>query len=213
MEFLEFSLDSFYDESLQLAKLVERSGWRPDCVAYLAKGAWQIGEACGEFFNAPIIELSAHRSGESAKNGAQGLLRVLPRSFRRVLREFELRKRFEKADGAVQRKSIQLTERFALPTDIRRLLIVDDAADTGSSLFAARDLINGLLPKAEVKTAVITSFPPARDSGIVNFTLHKDSLLCSPMSKDNRDYSVALSRYEKMGAPCNSVKFNNWKDA
>lgn len=196
MELLEFSLESFRDESLRLAGLVEAAGYRPDCVAYLAKGAWQIGEACAGYFAAPIVELSAHRSGEAAKSGARSVLQAQPRFVRRALREAELRKRLGAADGSAQRKSMAITDRFGLPEGAKRVLLVDDAADTGSSLLSARGLLMRALPGCEVKTAVIASFGPARVAGAVDFSLHEDVLLCSPMSKDNRDYSASLAAYE-----------------
>ena len=198
MELLEFSLASFRDESLRLAKMVEETGYEPDCVAYLAKGAWQIGEACADYFEVPIIELTAHRSGESVKSGTRSILQALPRGLRRMLREAELRKRLEGADGAAQKKTMRLTERFALPEGAKRVLLVDDAADTGSSLIAAKELLASLLPGCEVRTAVIASFGPARDAEAVDVSLHENVLLCSPMSKDNKDFEKALSAYEEV---------------
>lgn len=196
MELLEFSLASFRDESLRLAKMVEQTGYEPDCVAYLAKGAWQIGEACAEYFGVPMVELTAHRSGESVKSGTRSILQALPKGLRRMLREAELRKRLEGADGAAQKKTMRLTGRFALPEGAKRVLLVDDAADTGSSLIAAKELLASLLPGCEVRTAVIASFGPARDAKAVDFSLHENVLLCSPMSKDNKDYAAALGMYD-----------------
>lgn len=196
MELLEFSPESFRDESLRLAKLVESSGWRPDCVAYLAKGAWQIGEVCADYFSTPVIELSAHRTGEAAKTGAHCFLRVLPRSVRKLLREMELRKRLSSFDGNSQKKTMRLTDRFELPVEAARILIVDDAADTGSSLIAAKGFLADLWPASEIKTAVINSFGHARLSGAVDYSLYEDVLLCTPMSKDSRYYEEATRSYK-----------------
>lgn len=196
MELLEFSLESFRDESSKLAEMVKDAGYRPDCIAYLAKGAWQIGEACAAYFDVPIVELSAHRSGDAAKSGAKSVLQVLPKSLRRALREIELMKRLKSADGSAQRKSMAITDRFDLPKRAKHVLLVDDAADTGSSLVSARELLVQTLPGCEVKTAVITSFAPARSIGAVDYSLHEDVLLCSPMSKDNREYAMAIKGYE-----------------
>lgn len=116
---------------------------------------------------------------------------------RRQLRAAELKRRLAKADGASQKKTMQLTDRFKLPREAKRVLIVDDAADTGSSLVAARELVAEFLPEAAIKTAVIASFGPARATGSVDFSLHENVLLCSPMSKDNKDFSKALRAYEE----------------
>jgi len=94
---------------------------------------------------------------------------------------------------------MRLTDRFPLPSDTHRVLLVDDAADTGSSLSAAKGLLGTMLSSCEVKTAVITSFGPARAGAGVDFALYEDVLLCSPMSKDSKDYAAALAAYEKVG--------------
>lgn len=200
MELLEFSLESFRDESLKLARLVDESGYEPDCVAYLAKGAWQIGEVCADYFDVPMFELTAHRSGETVKHKAKSVLQVLPRCVRKHLRSVELKRRFASSAAKSQKKTMRLTERFELPKGAKHVLVVDDAADTGSSLVAARELLVGLLPEAEAKFAVIASFGPAREAGIVDYSLHENVLLCSPMSKDNKDYLAALSGYEAVGS-------------
>ena len=199
MEFLEFSLESFRDESLKLAKLVDSSSWAPDCIAYLAKGAWQIGKVCADFFDVPIVELSAHRSGEAVKTNSRWFLRVLPKNIRKILREVEIKRRLSALGGSNQKKTMMLTRRYELPSTASRILIVDDAADSGASLVAAKGLLSSLVPQAEIRTAVITSFGPARATGVVDYSLHEDLLLCSPMSKDNKDYSVALSAYKATG--------------
>lgn len=133
MELLEFSLESFHDESLRLALMVEESGYTPDCVAYLAKGAWQIGEVCAEYFHVPIIELTAHRSGDAAKNSVKSILQLLPSFLKKALRQAELKKRLGSTSGNVsdQKKNMRLTDRFEVPGYVRRVLLVDDAADTG----------------------------------------------------------------------------------
>lgn len=69
---------------------------------------------------------------------------------------------------------------------------------------AARDLLEGLIPSCKVKTAVMASFAPARSAGVVDYCLHPDVLLCSPMSKDNKDYAAAVRRYENFNRSCTS---------
>lgn len=198
MELLEFSLESFRDESFKLALMVEESGYKPDCVAYLAKGAWQIGEVCADYFHVPIIELTAHRSGDAAKGSIKSILQLLPVFLRKALREAELHKRLNSTSGNVsaQKKNMRLTDRFEVPDHVRNVLLVDDAADTGRSLSAATELLESLMPNCEVRTAVITSFAPARSAGVVDYCIHPDALLCSPMSKDNKDYAKAVRGYE-----------------
>lgn len=65
------------------------------------------------------------------------------------------------------------------------LLVVDDAADTGSTLLKATDTLHASLPGWNVVTAVITQ---TTDSpvAIPDFTLYKNTLIRFPWSADFR---------------------------
>ena len=199
MEFIEYSLESLRDESICLAEMVEGDGYRPDCVAYLARGGWVIGEAVAGHFGAPLIELSAHRSGDAAKERGASLLARLPKVAKKTLREWEIRRRLSTDSGEAQRKSVRLTERYQVPSSAERVLLVDDSADTGASISAAMEQIERLFPGSDVRVAVINSFAPARDAVRLDWSLHIDCLLCTPMSKDSRDYLRVCREYESGG--------------
>jgi hypoxanthine phosphoribosyltransferase len=199
VRFLEYSLESYRDESLKLARTVEADGYSPDCVAYLARGGWQIGQACAEHFGASLVELSAHRSGDAAKEGAHSLLASLPGWAKHAVRRAEVAYRLSRKDNSEQEKSCHITGRFHVPASARRVLLVDDSADTGTSVRAAVRLLRETFPGADVRVAVINSFAPARKSGLLDWSLHEDCLPSTPMSKDNRDYERASAAYERFG--------------
>lgn len=194
VEFIEYSLEGLRDESIRLAKLVERDGYRPDCVAYLARGGWIIGETVAEYFGVPVVELSAHRSGDSAKGRLPFLLSKLPRSVRKFLRELEISRRLKHDDGKSQYKTICVTERYPIPEDINRILLVDDSADTGASVIAAVRELSRLFSTSEVRSAVLNVF--AGSKAWIDWHLHRDCLLCLPSSKDNAEYSLFVRQYE-----------------
>ena len=195
MKFLEYSLESYRVESERLAKKVELAGYQPDCVAYLARGAWQIGDACANWFGVPLVELSAHRSGDAVKDDAHSVLSALPSCLKHLVRRVEIAWRLSRRDNSQQEKSCRLADRFPVPDHVGFLLLVDDSADTGTSIKAARRLLHELFPSAELRVAVINSFPPAREAKLIDWSLHEDCLTSTPMSKDNRDYERACAAY------------------
>lgn len=196
MEFIEYSLESLHDESIRLAKRIEGDGYRPDCVAYLARGGWIIGKAVAEYFGVPLIELSAHRKGDSAKDYAAVFLSRIPRSIRIMMRSLEIRNRLSHDDGDSQRKSVHLTSRYPIPNHINRILLVDDAADTGASIVAGRGILSEAFPKAMIMTAVINVFGKALMSAHIDWWLYEDCLLCLPSSKDSKEYDQFIALYE-----------------
>lgn len=194
MEFLEFSIERLRTESMQLAKLVEASEYTPDCVVYLAKGGWLIGEAVAEYFNIPILELSAKRSGDAAKSSIAPILQKLPRSLKKFLREIEINKS-KKSSGVQQRKNLRMTDRYPAPANPKHLLLVDDSADSGASIVAATSLLKTVYPEAEVKIGLINAFDEAYQVAQIDWVLHKNTMLSLPSSKDNKDYGRFLDLY------------------
>lgn len=199
MRFIEHSLESYHIESMMLAKMVDATGYKPDCIAYLARGSWQIGQACSEYFGVPLVELSAHRSGDSAKEQTHSLLAELPRPIKRYIRQLEITFRLRIADSAGQKKTICITDRFLPPKEPKRILLVDDSADTGASVRLGKGLLHTAYPSAKIKVAVANSFAPAREAGLIDWSLHEDCLTSTPMSKDNRDYERACKAYAEFG--------------
>lgn len=196
MEFIEYSLESLRDESIRLAEMVEKAGYRPDCVAYLARGGWVIGEAVASCFGVPVMELTAHRGGDAAKDRSASLLSRLPRLVRKGLREWEIRRRLKHDDGVAQHKSIRITERYPLPKRAEKILLVDDSADTGSSIAAAVEALSRTFFGAEIRVAVLNAFPRAMEGRQIDWCLHEECLLCLPSSKDNREYHSFIDKYE-----------------
>lgn len=198
MEFIEYSLESLRDESIQLAKMVEQDGYVPDCVAYLARGGWVIGEAVASHFSVPVIELTAHRSGDVVKDRSAALLSRLPRSVRKALRESEIRRRLRHDGGTMQQKTIRITERYPLPNAAEKILLVDDSADTGASITAAVAELARTFLGAEIRVAVLNVFPRATEGCQIDWHFHKGCLLCLPSSKDNREYFSFMEKYESL---------------
>lgn len=196
MQFVELSIADLRDRSRELAKLVSRDGFRPEAVAYLARGAYLIGVEMGAYFECPLIELSAHRSGEATKGEFAPILARLPKFARHFLRSFEIRRRLTSDAGDAQRKTMRLTNRFRPPAECGRILLVDDSVDTGSSVRAALGLLRRMYPGAEIGVAVLNTFEREPLGGHGDWHLYEGVLLSTPSSKDNAQYGEFLRMYE-----------------
>lgn len=194
MDFVELSIESLREESKHLARLVAKD-WHPDTVVYLAKGGYLIGLEVAAFFEADLLEISAHRSGDSAKSHASSLLPKLPRFLRHALREFEISKRLKTDNGKTQKKSMFITDRYLLNKSPKKLLIVDDSADTGNSLKNAKELLSKEYPESEIKIAVLNCFDEAQQNIKIDWWLMLNTLLSTPASKDNEEFSLFINSY------------------
>lgn len=199
MEFVEYSFESLRTDSLKLAQLVKGSGYRPDAIAYLARGGWLIGVEVANFFESPLIELSAHRGGEASKDVFAPLLSKLPASVRRKLRAFEIQHRLKNNDTETQKKTLHVTRRYALPLKAEKLLLVDDSLDTGASVEAAKCELKQIYKNTEVKVAVLNSWASSTSLIDADWQLYRNHMLCLPSSKDNKLYGEFCERYQKDG--------------
>lgn len=195
VDFVELSSDELRADSRRLAELVESDGYCPDCVSYLARGGLIIGEEVASFFDAPLVELSSHRSGDKVKSRVTVILCRLPRWLKKALRKREMSRRFASDRGTAQETSLEVTGRYEIPPKASRILLVDDSADTGSSIGAARSLLRKLFPYATVHVAVINAFHRAIEGGNVDWWIREDTLLCTPSSKDSKEYRDFIKKY------------------
>lgn len=91
------SLKSLREESLKLAKKIEKN-YTPDIVIYIARGGYLIGKEISDYFNVPCVGIHAERRGGGVKEVLSPLLRILPSSIKRMLREIELKSDIHKVD-------------------------------------------------------------------------------------------------------------------
>ncbi|MRX82333.1 phosphoribosyltransferase [Eggerthella guodeyinii] len=195
MRFIEYSVESLLAESRKLASLVGAE-YEPDAIAYLAKGGYLIGGTFSRFFDAPLIEMAATRSGDPAKRVVASVLQSLPKGIKRLMREIEAYARIkEKADPAVDSRSIEITGRYPVPKKAKRVLIVDDSVDTGASLLLAMGLIRQAFPNAEIRSTAINVFTASQKAVNVDWALYENVLLSTPASKDNREYEKFKALY------------------
>lgn len=196
MDFVELSIEEVDRLSRSLAASVVDSGYRPDLVAYLARGGWLIGKSVAKELSCPILELSTHRSGDKFKAKNSRLLRAIPHAARKNLRTIEITKRLKQTD-ATHGKRLHITDRYNAPEQANAILLVDDSADTGVSLRAAVELLREAYPSADIKIAVFNVFREARRQVDIPISLYEDTLLCLPSSKDSRDYERFLIGYSR----------------
>jgi len=200
VDFVELSIESLREESKRLAGIIAKD-WQPDLVIYLAKGGFLIGEEIAIYFNAGLLEFDVHRTGDKVKQNSAIILSKLPKYIRKKLRESELKTRFKADNGQTQSKTLHLTKRYQISINPMRVLIVDDSADTGSSLLSAKNLAEALFPNVEIKIATLNVFDEALLRVQIDWYLYANCLLGTPASKDNKDYKKFLNLYENVLSP------------
>ena len=97
MDCVMLSLKSLREESLKLAKTIEKD-YTPDIVIYIARGGYLIGKEISDYFNVPCVGIHAERRGGGVKEIISPVLRIIPLFIKRMLREFELKSNVHKVE-------------------------------------------------------------------------------------------------------------------
>lgn len=157
----------------------------PDLIIGIATGGEFVASCM--FADAPHRSISRHRPSTADKERASIIFRILRRSPRFIsdfLRIAEARILALRKPSPASEPVVPDEKTAAAISSARRILVVDDATDSGATLKAVTDAILAVPGEREVRTAVITV---TTSSPLVmpDYTLFHDSTLIRfPWSKD-----------------------------
>ena len=170
----------------ELAAAVSASGFKPDLVVYIETGARLIAVSLCRELCVPAVGVRASRPGGGLKAFLAPLAARLPRCVKDRLRRWEERSRVHSAT----RRTITWPPRFAVAG--RRVLLVDDAADTGNTIATVRaGLVAHGVETSALRTAVLAA-TTAEGRRAVDFFLF-DYNCRMPWSADSRERRAALA--------------------
>lgn len=193
MDYIELSLKKLEIESKILAENIEKD-YQPDLIIFIAKGGYLIGKTISEYLNVPMIGITAERGGNNFKNLFSALLPYIPRCICKVLRKFEIKSNYHNLHS--DRKIKLLDNNFEI-SKFRNILIVDDSVDTGMSMKKVINEIKLIIPHVIIKTAAINVLTNSKKIIKIDFCNHKDVIMCTPMSKDSKEYRAFIKIYEE----------------
>lgn len=164
----------------------------PDVIIGVATGGKFVAEQLGKHIDAPLLIIKRQRNSTKSKSKfkASTILPLLPMSLNNILRILEIKfneYKFRKSGRILSVGNVaHISGDIQLLNGWKRILIVDDAVDSGGTFI---DCINFIKPylstDAIIKTAAvnITFKEPAF---IPDYYLYKDCLLRYPWASDVR---------------------------
>ncbi len=169
----------------KLATVVCASGFKPDLIVYIETGARLVTVSLCRELGVPAVGVRASRPGGRLKAFLAPLASRLPRGVKDRLRRWEERSRVHGATG----RTIAWPEHVSVSG--RRVLLVDDAADTGNTIAAVRaELVARGAEAPAIRTAVLAA-TSAEGQREVDFFLF-DRNCRMPWSADSGERRAAL---------------------
>jgi len=208
MKIEDIGLSKLTEYSLMLAEKVRESGYVPEHVLYVERVGLFAGHEIANHFNCGISGICSSRSGTSIKSTAKLFLRYLPRPMTHLLRNFEFK---SNVHGVKKERNVTIESEF--PPKEKKILVVDDAIDTGHSIKAVIDfLITHGYERGKLRTAVITT---TQENPVwsPDISLFEQITFAFPWSYDSREYNEAWIRYDNIKATISycHLRGENWK--
>lgn len=198
MKVITLEIADFAEVCKRLFKLVMDSDFVPDIIVgirtggeFVALNMWSAlhaGDLPEGVLPSPAVAMvELHRPATSMKQGFKGFLSHMPRWLLngvRMLESIALRLRKISPEDIAARKAM-LSE--SLPPTLkclkkRKVLIVDDAVDSGATMLAVAEALREANPEAEIRTAAITVTTP-KPLITPDYSMYKD-LIRFPWSMD-----------------------------
>lgn len=179
--------------SIDLAKKVEQKGFLPEHILYVERAGLLVGIELSLFFNCPISGIRSSRSGGPMKSRFKLILRRLPRFVTHFLRKLEMNSSLHETND-----ERHISCPAPLPSKNKKILVVDDALDTGHTLKAVLNYLaaNGFSME-NIKSAVLTT---TGEAPLIkaDYSLF-DQILCAfPWSYDSRQYDETRKKYKSI---------------
>lgn len=192
-EIVHIKLGLLSEYALKLAQQVEKSQFIPDHVLYVERAGVFFGYEIAKYFDCSISGIYAGRSGGELKSKFKVILRNLPSSIKNYLRKLEIQSNLHdiKTDRNVYLES-------DAPPIRKKILIVDDAIDSGYSMKAVLDYLLDRDYNAEnLKTAVLTT---THNRSILepDITLYQKTICTGPWSYDSKEYKECWELYSDL---------------
>ena len=187
----DVSIAELRNYSHELALKIKESGYVPNHVLCVERAGLLVGYEIASFFNCTMSGIYSSRSGHSLKSRAKIILRYLPRTITHLLRNIEFKSKVHEI-----KKDRHVYIENQLPPKGNKILLVDDAIDTGYSLKAVLDfLIAKGYCKDDIKIAVLTT----TQNDVIcraDISLFDHVSFAFPWSYDSKEYDRTWKLYE-----------------
>lgn len=187
----EVDLKQLKEMSRDLAQIVQKSGYIPEHILYVERAGLLVGFEIAMFFKCGISSIHSTRSGGSVKSKLKKAFRYLPRFVTHLLRRLEIKSNIH---GVKKERHVYCE--YQPPPMNKKILIVDDAIDTGHSLVAIIKFLENLgYNKQHIKIAALTT-TGLNTAVRADFSL-LDQIVCAfPWSYDSRQYDETQGVYK-----------------
>lgn len=194
MKFVEYSTKELENDCRKWGMEIFKEH-HPDLIIYIARAGYLCAKPMAELGNIPLLGVGAVRRGNNIKEVIGPIFAYCPRLIRNILASIEIKSSIHKKKTerkVLFHKSIESLDKKSF----KKVLIVDDAVDTGYTMKKVIEVTRKEFPNAEVKSACLNMSCEDIESVVnVDFVLMQGACVMTPFSKDSKEYSRTKKKY------------------
>lgn len=191
--FKTISLEDLDQIINQLYELIDNDGFVPDYVVYIERAGRLIGCKMAECFKCPVTGIKSLNSKEKIRDKFGKLFQILPKQITHYLKIIERNSFYHNSKKDIEFSFVQQADNL-----LGRVLLVDDAIDSGRSLQKAISFLNSKgIKRDSLKTAVITtsmSNPKVR----ADYSYFDNTVCYFPWAIDSQERQQYLMIYKSL---------------
>lgn len=194
----EVDLKQLKEMSRDLAQTIQESGYIPQHILCVERAGLLIGYEMADYFKCRVSGICTNRKGGSLKSKLKVILRHLPRWLTHLLRSIELKSNVHEVNNErnVSFEFNEIPPYDEKPSHDKRILIVDDAIDTGHSLVSIIDFLKKLgYSQKNLKIAVLTT-TRAEPVLKADYSLLNEVTCAFPWSYDSKQFEDTWRVYK-----------------
>lgn len=184
MKVISLNSTELAEHSRRLADMVNETSYRPEVIIGIHTGGYETARLMMPHMDGAMLtgySVSRASSRQRKRGVVQRILRHLPMWMLDHLRIIESKLRQLNSNPV---RVAATTTDSPIPAATQRILVVDDAIDSGASMIHAIKMLQEQCPRAEVRTAVLTVTTPSPMVSPDYVIYNNQTLLRFPWSMD-----------------------------
>ena len=179
-------------------KWAEKIGleYRPDLIVFIAKSGFLFAEPMADHFGCPMVDISVSRPGNDGKDTIRKLIPRMPQKLLFALLSSKATYGYQETNSE---REVKISERYQRLdwSKYKKILLVDDSADTGFSLIAAQNAIKASAPESEVRTACYCVIDISKKRVKVDYHRYRNTIVVSATSRYSDEYDDFIGSIRK----------------
>lgn len=168
----------------------------PDIIIFIAKSGFLMAKPIAEYFNCEMADVTVKRPGDNKKDFIRKIFHYVPDFLLFAVLKSKFMYSFN--DKHTERTLIpgRKFERINLAY-YKKILIVDDSADTGLSIMKAKQEIEKLAPESEIKIFCYCVISLSQKRINVDYFRYMDTIAITSTSRYSHEHKAFLDELEK----------------